>query len=89
VQLELELDPFQPELFVFVGKKKDRIRLLYWDGTGFAMWAKQLEKGKYAWPKSFQACVYSMSYRDLQMLLDGYDIWRMKPHQQLQFSQVV
>ena len=46
----LELDAFAGHLFVFANRRKDRVKILYWDRDGFAVWAKRLEQGTYAMP---------------------------------------
>ena len=46
----LELDAFAGHLFVFTSRRKDRVKILYWDRDGFAVWSKRLEEGAYAVP---------------------------------------
>ena len=46
---ELQRDPMDGSLFVFINRRHDRIKLLYWDGTGFWVLAKRLEKGTFWW----------------------------------------
>ena len=48
VREHLELDAFAGHLFVFASRRRDRIKILYWDRDGFAMWSKRLEEGTYA-----------------------------------------
>ncbi len=50
VREHLELDAFAGHLFVFASRRKDRLKILYWDRDGFAIWAKRLEQGTYAIP---------------------------------------
>jgi len=50
VREHLELDAFAGHLFVFASRRRDRIKILYWDRDGFAVWSKRLEAGTYAVP---------------------------------------
>jgi transposase len=50
VREHLELDAFAGHLFVFASRRKDRVKILYWDRDGFAVWSKRLEEGTYAIP---------------------------------------
>ena len=51
VRNELHFDPMGGEVFVFLGKRMNQVRLLQWDHDGFAMYIKKLEKGTFEWPK--------------------------------------
>jgi transposase len=46
----LKQEPFSGHLFVFRGKRGDLVKVLYWDGWGFCLFAKRLEKGRFVWP---------------------------------------
>lgn len=50
VQHQLQLNPFQNHLFLFCGRKRDRMKALYWEGDGFVLLYKRLESGQYQWP---------------------------------------
>ncbi len=67
-------DPLSGHLFVFRNKRGDRVKLLYWDGDGLAIWYKRLELGSYRFPAA-PAGAGSVEVRaaDLAMLLDGVD----------------
>jgi transposase len=89
VQAELREDPFSATLFLFVNRRRDCMRMLYWDRTGFAMWEKELEEARFPWPKRIErsGCV-PLTARQLEWLLEGVDIWKLKPHEELSYSRV-
>ena len=47
----LALDPFSEHLFVFCNRKRDKVKVLYWERNGFCMWQKCLEKARFKWPR--------------------------------------
>jgi transposase len=61
-------------MFVFRGKRGDRVKLLWWDGDGLCLLAKRLERGRFVWPQASGGTV-SLSAAQLSMLLEGID-WR-------------
>ena len=88
VQEAMQLDPYSEALFVFINKSRDRIKLLYWERNGFCLWHKRLEKNKFAWPLKQNTSQVKLSVEELNWLLDGFDIWRMPPHQRLFYDRV-
>ena len=72
---KLREDPRQGALFAFTNKDRNRIKLLYWDGSGVWIFAKRLEKGRFIWPQADSGSV-ALSPAQLSMLLEGID-WRM------------
>lgn len=81
----LEFDALNGMLFVFINGKRDKLKILLWERNGFVIWYKRLEQHKFHWPKHFDEPTVSLSGAQLNWLLDGYDVWRMKPHDELRF----
>lgn len=86
VEQEMALSPMQEALFVFCNRGRDKIKLLYWERNGFILWYKRLEKQRFRWPNSGAAI--SITGRELNWLLDGFDIFNNQPHAALYFSSV-
>jgi transposase len=74
VQTVLEQDPFSGHVFVFRGRRGDLLKLLWWDGDGFCLFAKRLERGRFIWPRAESGTV-ALTRAQLSMLLEGID-WR-------------
>ena len=74
IQGSLSEDPFSGHVFVFRGRKGDRIKVLWWCGDGMCMFAKRLEHGHFVWPGAQSGCVH-LTHAQLSMLLEGID-WR-------------
>jgi transposase len=74
VQTVLEADPFSGHLFVFRGRRGDRIKVLWWDGDGLCLFAKRLERGRFVWPQAGSGRI-ALTPAQLSMLLEGID-WR-------------
>jgi len=67
-------DPFSGTVYVFRARRADRVKLIYWDGTGVCLFAKRLEDGKFRWP-AMQDGVIRLSAAQLSALVEGLD-WR-------------
>lgn len=75
VKHALDEDPFSGHLFVFCNRRRDRIKILYWESTGYWMLHKRLEKGTFAWPKEVDdRASVQMSATELAALLGGIDV---------------
>jgi len=74
VREEMKADPFSGTVYVFRAKRADRVKLVFWDGTGVCLFAKRLEDGKFRWP-NIQDGVLRLSAAELSALLEGLD-WR-------------
>lgn len=71
VKSSFSLDPFNGALFVFCNKNRDRIKILEWDGDGFWLYLKRLEKGHFRWLKSDETSIVNLSGEELAILLGG------------------
>ena len=74
IQQQLAEDPFSGQLFVFRGRRGDRVKILWWDGDGLCLFYKRLESGRFIWPAATCGTV-ALSTAQLSMLLEGID-WR-------------
>ena len=72
----LQAIPTRDALFVFTNKRRNRIKLLYFDGTGLWVAAKRLEKGRFSWPSPSETGQrrIKLAPEALQLLIDGVDL---------------
>ncbi len=82
-------DPFSEQLFVFCNRHRDRVKIIYWEHSGFCMWQKRLEKARFKWPRTLGGEVITLTGQQLNWLLDGYDITRLQAHERLFYSSVL
>jgi len=86
VEQEMQLSPFSGALFVFCNQQRTRLKVLYWDQTGFCLWYKRLEKDKFRWPRLMSGKVLSINEQQWHWLLQGIDIQKLTPHQPLSYQ---
>ena len=85
----MKLDAFAGHLFVFANRRKDRVKILYWDRDGFAVWAKRLEEGTYAMPfGEEQEHRQEITAQELGALLSGIDLSQAKRRKRYQRKSV-
>ena len=87
VQDVLVLDPFCEHLFVFTNRRRDRVKVLYWERSGFVLWMKRLERERFHWPRGDTATL-RLSGQELNWLLDGFNLANWRPHQRLCYDTV-
>ena len=75
VATDLNLDLKQSALFIFCNRRRTHMKMLYFDRSGFALWLKRLEDAKFPWPKDIHKAIVDISAEDLELLLDGVNIW--------------
>ena len=79
---------FDDGLFVFCNKRRDKLKVLYWDKTGFCLWQKRLEKAKFSWPKKHDNSIILWNTEQLNWLLRGFDVSKIKAHDQLKYKAI-
>ena len=79
VQQQFQLDPFQETLFLFCGRRKDRIKGLYWEGDGFVLLYKRLESGSFQWPRTGKEA-RQLTAQQYRWLMEGLSIEQPKAH---------
>ena len=71
VESNFKLDPFDASLFVFCNRKRDRIKILEWDGDGFWLYFKRLEKGRFRWTDNTGGTTMTLTAEELAIMLGG------------------
>jgi transposase len=97
VEATLKFDPFSRNLFCFVNKFRNQIKVLYWQRSGFCLWLKRLEEEKFKWPTYLSPIesavtrppVVILSDEQFRWLLDGLDLKHLKPHRSLEYRTVL
>lgn len=79
VREHLGADPLSGHLYCFRNKRGDKLKLLYFDRTGLAIWYKQLEQGTFHWPPMQAACA-ELNAAEVAFLLEGVDWKSLKRH---------
>ena len=75
--------PFDGAYYVFCGKTRKVIKILYWDRTGFCLWLKRLEQETFPWPRE-NSELTEVTRNQIRLLLSGIDIW--KEHKEVRYS---
>ena len=73
VKQQLQLDPLSAHLFLFVNKRRDSMKAIFWDGDGFVIWYKRLERGTWQLPAADSETL-ELEAHELAMILRGIDL---------------
>ena len=87
VQMELGHDPFSGILYVFRNRAFDKLKIIFWENNGFVLYYKSLAEEKFHWPSASDELL-TINGEQLNWLIEGYDIARMKPHKVLRYESV-
>lgn len=71
IEGSFDLNPFNEAIFVFCNRNRDRLKILEWDGDGFWLYFKRLEKGRLRWPKEGTEQTMTLTGEELSLLLGG------------------
>ena len=74
VEGEMDLDPFSADLFIFCNRARNLVKMVAWEGNGFVLWMKRLEKSRFKWPLSMPIEVLSLTSQEINWLLAGYPL---------------
>jgi transposase len=87
VEQSMQLDPFARAVFAFRNKRANRIKLLFYERSGFWLMMKRLEADRFVWPRRQQA-VMELTSEQLHWLLEGIDIDAVRRHPSRQYRHV-
>jgi len=83
----LHADPLSGALFLFINRRRDRLKVLYWDGDGLAIWYRRLEEGTFRLPRaSRDVASVEMRSDEFTMLLRGIDLTSVKRHKRFSLA---
>jgi transposase len=86
VAQQMDMNPLSGHLFGFCNRKRDTLKILYWDRNGFCLWHKRLERDRFRWPQN-DVEVQMIGSRELRWLLDGLSI-QQQAHGELEYSSI-
>jgi transposase len=97
VEATLRFDPFSRNLFCFTNKRKNQIKVLYWQRSGFCLWQKRLEEERFKWPvhltplasETLRPPIVTLNEEQFLWLLEGLDLKHLKPHRSLEYRSVL
>lgn len=82
-------DPFAAALYVFANRRRDKVKILYWERCGFVLWYKRLERARFPWPRAGTERDVALTGRELNWLLDGIDVFAIAPHAAVSYERVL
>ena len=86
VKMDMDQSPFSKQLYVFINKRRNRIKILFWEDNGFCLYYKRLEKKQFHWPRHLEGEVVSLTGQQLNWLLDGLNLKYLMPDIPQQYS---
>jgi len=88
VQSQLGRDPTSGEVFIFINRRRDRVKLLHWQNGGFVLYYKRLESGTFEFPSAGDNGLYcQISWRGLVMMIEGISLKNIKQRKRYSYQQ--
>ena len=87
IEGELGHNPFAGHLYAFTNKRRNKIKCLFWEDNGFVLYYKSLSRDRFIWPKGKDS-IETLNGQQLNWLLDGLDLQRMKGHKKCHYDSV-
>jgi transposase len=88
VQSQLGRDPTSGEVFIFINRRRDRVKLLHWQNGGFVLYYKRLESGTFEFPSTGDnGLYYQLSWRGLVMMIEGISLKNIKQRKRYSYQQ--
>ena len=88
VKQQFDLDPFSNTLFLFCGRRRDRIKALYWECNGFLLLYKRLESGVFQWPRH-ESEARSLTAQQYRWLMEGLSVDQPKAHKAVSGLEII
>ena len=86
VEAELGENPFSETMFIFSNRRRDILKVLYFDRAGFCLWVKKLDQSRFPWPSKDHDECFKVSPKDFELMIDGVDVF--KRHKKLNFDPI-
>lgn len=83
VEGEMALDPFNSALFVFCNTSRSLVKMVGWEGNGFVLWMKRIDKARFRWPIHLPMEQIELTAQQINWLFDGYDLTQLQGHASL------
>lgn len=87
VRNEMGQDPLDGSVYIFINRRATHIKLLVWDRSGFVLYYKRLERGRFHFPKEATASGYKISWQALVLMLEGIEVANVKQKKRYSFPQ--
>ena len=86
VKQRLDADPLNGHLYTFINRRRNQIKILYFDTSGYAIWSKRLEQGHFLVHQHHGSVKQSISFAELQCLLEGIELHNVRQHKRFRLA---